>query len=218
MNAAINSKMWWWVARSSGIVAWALVTASLLWGLALSTKLIRRRGVPAWLLALHRYLGALSVIFTGIHLLGLWADSYVTFGALELFVPFASGWKPFAVGVGVVAFYLLVAIEFTSLIMKHIPRKLWHAIHMSSFVSFVTATLHGFLAGTDRKSVVLQWLTLTGLTFVVFLVLFRWLSPKRVSPLERISSSATTRQTPPTAPAPIVPDLRIDRVIPSVQE
>ena len=51
-----DEKLSWYVARSSGLVAWALVTASIVWGLALSSRLIRRRGVPAWLLALHRYL------------------------------------------------------------------------------------------------------------------------------------------------------------------
>ena len=31
-------QLWWYTARSAGIVAWALLTASVLLGLALSTK------------------------------------------------------------------------------------------------------------------------------------------------------------------------------------
>ena len=56
---AVTTKLAWYVARSSGIVAWATVTASILWGLTLSSRLVRKRGVPAWLLDLHRYLGTL---------------------------------------------------------------------------------------------------------------------------------------------------------------
>ena len=60
---AVTDKLAWYVARSSGIVAWATVTASILWGLTLSSRLVRKRGVPAWLLDLHRYLGTLSLVF-----------------------------------------------------------------------------------------------------------------------------------------------------------
>lgn len=46
----MNSQMIWYVARSSGIVTWALLAASVLWGLALTTKFMGRKPRPAWLL------------------------------------------------------------------------------------------------------------------------------------------------------------------------
>ena len=177
--AEMNSKSWWWLARSSGMVAWAIVTASIVWGLTLSTRLIRRRGIPAWLLDLHRYLGTLSLVFTAIHLVGLWADSFVKFGPRELFVPFASAWRTRAVMWGILAMYLLVAIEVTSLLMRRLPRRVWHSIHLSSFVLFASVTAHGFLAGTDRSNIALQWVTLTGCALVGFLATFRLLAPRR---------------------------------------
>lgn len=145
----MNSQVWWFVARSSGIVAWALLTLSVCWGLLLSTRLLARRVSPAWLLDLHRHLGGMAVVFTGIHLVGLVADSYVTFGWAELFVPMASSWKPGAVAFGIVAFYLLLAIEITSLAIRRLPRSLWRWVHRSSFVLFGVATYHGVVAGTD---------------------------------------------------------------------
>jgi hypothetical protein len=80
----VTDKLAWYVARSSGIVSWATITASIIWGLTLSSRLVRKRGVPAWLLDLHRYLGTLSLVFVGIHLLGLWADNFVYFGWREM--------------------------------------------------------------------------------------------------------------------------------------
>src|SRR3954447_23757356 len=111
---AVTEKLAWYVARSSGIVAWATVTASILWGLTLSSRLVRKRGVPAWLLDLHRYLGTLSVVFVAIHLAGLVADNFVYFGWSELLVPMSSPWRTGAVAWGIVAFYFLVAIQISS--------------------------------------------------------------------------------------------------------
>jgi DMSO/TMAO reductase YedYZ heme-binding membrane subunit len=169
----VTEKLSWYVARSSGLIAWALVTASIIWGLALSGRLVRRRGVPAWLLALHRYLGTLSVIFVVVHLLALVADNYVYFGWAEMFVPFATDWRPVPTAWGIAAFYLLVAIQMTSWLMRRMPRKVWHTIHCSSFALFVTGTVHGFQSGADRPNRLVQWSALVGITLVVTLVLFR---------------------------------------------
>ena len=179
--AVADQQLPWFVARSAGVVAWALVTASVLWGLALSTRLVRRRGVPAWLLDLHRFLATLTVVFVAVHLVALGADSYVAFGWREVFVPLASRWRPGAVAWGIVAFYLLTAVEVTSLVMRRLPRKLWRAVHTASFPLFVVSTVHALQAGTDRATIVVQWLTLTGATLVLFLALFRLLAPRRAA-------------------------------------
>jgi DMSO/TMAO reductase YedYZ heme-binding membrane subunit len=193
VTGVIDPQLTWYVSRASGLVAWAMVTASILWGLTLSTRLIRRKGIPAWLLDLHKFLGTLSLVFVAIHLLALWADNYVVFGARELFVPFASSWRRSAVAWGVVAFYLVVAIEVTSWCMKRMPRVWWRRVHLTSFALFVVTTLHAFTAGTDRMNLLVQWTALTGTTLVAFLVFFRLLAPRR----ERASRS----RSPAPAPA-----------------
>jgi len=170
---AVNQKLMWYVSRSSGMIAWAMVTASILWGLALSSRLVRKRGIPAWLLDLHRYLGTLSIVFTVVHLLGLVGDNYTHFSWSELFVPMASKWQPGNVAWGIAAFYVLVAIQVTSWLMRHLPRRLWHAIHLSSVILFITATIHGWRAGTDHHNRLLQWFALTGLVLVGVLAAYR---------------------------------------------
>jgi DMSO/TMAO reductase YedYZ heme-binding membrane subunit len=179
-----NNKIWWFTARSAGLVAWALCTASILWGLALSTRLVRRRGAPAWLLDLHRFLGLLSLTFTGVHMGALFVHSKWEFkdqpwGPKQLFIIGNSVYKPGWISWGIVAFYLLVAVQVTSWLMKRIRRKLWHTIHLSSFGLFVAASLHGLFAGTDRKNTLVQWGALVGASMVLFLVIFRVLAPKK---------------------------------------
>ena len=169
---ALTAKLSWYVARSSGMVTWALVTASILWGLMLSSRLIRRCGVPAWLLALHRYLGTLSIVFVAVHLLALVADNFVHFGWKDLFVPMATKWRPGPTAWGIAAFYLLIAIQITSCLMRRLPRKVWHTIHLSSFVLFVAGTLHGFQSGADRSNRLVQWAAVVGSVVIVTLLVF----------------------------------------------
>jgi len=121
----VDPQLWWYTARAGGIVALALTAGSVIWGLLLSTRVLQGGPSAAWLLDLHRFLGGAAVIFTGIHLAGLVADTYVHFGVADLLVPFASDWKTGAVAWGIVAFYLLLAVEATSLVMNRIPRLWW---------------------------------------------------------------------------------------------
>lgn len=144
----------WYAARSSGIVAWALAAASIAWGLALSTDLVRRRTRPAWLLDLHRFLGGAALAFTGVHVLSILLDTYVNFGLVDLLVPLASSWHPVAVAWGVASMYLLLAVELTSLARRSMPTRVWRRIHLASYGLFVLSTVHAISAGTDGRSAI----------------------------------------------------------------
>jgi len=150
------SQLWWHTARAGGIVAWALMAASVLWGLALSTKVTHGRPRPNWLLDMHRFLGAAALVFTGIHVGSIMLDSYVHFGPTEVLVPFTGNWHPAAVAWGIVSVYLMAAIEVTSLLRRRIPKRLWRSVHFASFAVFVLSTVHLFTAGTDSSEPILR--------------------------------------------------------------
>jgi predicted ferric reductase len=182
----MNEQIWWYAARSSGIVAWVLITASIVWGLSLSTRITGQKLTPAWLLDLHRYLAGSSVIFTAIHLGSLAADSWVYFGWLETFVPFyytpnypADTAGQFEVGIGVLALYFMMAIQLTSLMMRRLPRKVWRWVHWSSWPLFVLATYHGIYSGTDVKHPLYRYVALASVGAVFFLSMVRFLAPSR---------------------------------------
>lgn len=171
----MSNQVWWYTARAGGLVAWGLATLSVVWGLLLSGR-FGRKPKPAWVLDLHRFLGALTVVFVAVHMLALWLDSFVQFGPAELFVPFASAWKPGEVAWGIVAAYLLVAIEVTSLLQRRIPRRVWHAIHLTSFGLFGFATVHALTAGSDAKSVFVRAFALLSTVIIVNLTVLRIVS------------------------------------------
>ncbi len=160
----MSPQMWWYVARASGIVAWLMLSASVIWGIVLASGAFPSHRRPAWLLDLHRWLGALTVGFLGLHLGALVADSYVHFGVADLVVPLASDWKPMAVAAGVVAMWSIVAVQASSLLRKRIPKWLWRSIHLSSYPTFLLVSAHGVFAGTDASTSL--YLTTTVLTVV----------------------------------------------------
>jgi hypothetical protein len=145
----MTSQLWWYTARAGGIVAWALLAASVIWGLLLSGR-VRPGGVaPAWTLDLHRFLGGLAVVFTGVHVVAIVLDSYVHFGLVDVLVPFAASWHPNWVAWGIVSMYLMLAVELTSLTRRWMPRRIWRRIHVLSLPLFLFATVHFVITGTD---------------------------------------------------------------------
>jgi len=175
----VNSQFWWYMARATGYVAWGLVTASVISGLLFSTRLSNGRPKPAWILDLHRFLAGTAVSFTGLHVVGLVADSYVHFGVADVLLPYASSWKPGAVALGVVALYLLAAVEISSLLMRRLPRGLWRGIHLTSYLLFWLATFHLLTAGSDAANPISRSAAAFVVSTVVFLTLVRALTGRR---------------------------------------
>jgi predicted ferric reductase len=171
--AELAPKLSWYIARSSGMVSWLLLTASVIWGLVLSARILNRATAPGWLLDLHRFLGASSIVLTAIHILGLVGDNWMHIGWSETFVPMASKYRPGPVAWGVVAFYMLLAVELTSLVKSHIPRKLWRVTHYLSFPLFVATTVHGLFSGTDTEWKPYEWATVAGVSIVMVMLIVR---------------------------------------------
>lgn len=192
---------WWYLARATGLVSWGLLTASVLWGFIVATRLFRKGPSPAWYLDLHRFLGGAAVAFTAIHVGTMVADGTVHFGVKEILVPLSARWHPVAVAWGVIALYLLVAVELTSLAMRRLPRKVWRAIHRSGAVLYVTATIHALTAGTDaRADRMAWWAALIASLLVLFGLLVRVLSPRGTK--RAAKDGATAARVPHASPPP----------------
>ena len=180
----MSSQIWWHVTRASGIVAWLMLTASVLWGIFLSTRMLQHHRRPAWLLDLHRWLGALTIAFVTVHLAALVANSYVHFGLVELLAPYDSSWKPGPVALGIVGFYVLIAVEISSLLMRRLPRRAWRAIHLTSYLAFWLTSLHAATAGTDAAHPLYRWTAVLSIAALVFAATYRVLTrrPSRRAP------------------------------------
>lgn len=166
----------WYIARSGGIVAWMLVTASVVVGLIQSTRVARGRANPAWLRAFHANAGGLAMAFTGIHVIGLLLDTTVDFSLADVLVPFASSWRPIAVAWGILSMDLLIAVGITAWARRHLPKGAWLRIHRLSALTYALATVHLLTAGTDVANPALQATALASMFIVAALVFTRLLT------------------------------------------
>lgn len=182
----------WYVARSCGLVAWALLTASVVWGLILSTKVLGMKPRPAWVLDLHRYLGGLGVVFSGVHIGAILLDSYVSFSPVNVLIPMTSSWRPGAVSWGVVSLYLLLAVQLTSLLRHRLPRKAWRYTHALAFPLYLTASIHAFTSGTDSLRGVVRPVSVLTVTAVLMFMGWRLMIHRRPVPA-RVTATRTAR-------------------------
>lgn len=179
VQARVDPAVWWYVARASGLTAWALLGASAVGGLLLATQLAR--GLPrTWTQGLHEFVGALAVVFTAIHLTAVLAADRLGIGLRELLVPFARASNPVAQGCGAVAFYLLTAVSLTSWARAFLPWRWWRRLHLLAFPVFGLACAHTALAGSDMTYPVLHWTCLLVGAVFLFLVAFRLLTTRPV--------------------------------------
>jgi predicted ferric reductase len=152
-DGGVNDQLWWYLARSAGLAAAALMVGALVLGALAATRALKDIDRPAWLVALHRWFSVLTAIAVATHLAALVADNYTHFGVAELLVPGTSSWRPFAVSLGVVALYTFVIVHVSSVAMKRLPKVWWRRLHALSYLSVWAAIMHAGTAGTDATNV-----------------------------------------------------------------
>lgn len=201
-------QLWWYAARAGGIVSWGLLAASMLWGLALSTRFFNQaafgnRPRPNWLLDMHQWLGTLTMVFIGVHVGSLMLDTYTQFGVTDILVPFASDWDPAAVAWGVVAFWMLLAVEGTALARRWLPKKVWRRVHYLSFPVFVLSTIHGVAAGTDATTTFAIATTVVVVAVVALLSFVRLDQAVRAADDKRLDAERVPVPTEARVPQPV---------------
>ena len=142
----------WYLTRSTGIVATALMLASLVWGFLFSARETGTRLRPAWWLDLHKGLGGLAVIFTALHLVTAFADSDLGVSLATVFVPGTANRTTAAFTWGVLAFYGLVVAVFTSWPKMLFRRSTWRAVHLLSVPATALACVHAYQLGSDAHT------------------------------------------------------------------
>lgn len=181
--SGINSHtVLWYASRATGVVALLLMTAVLLLGL-LVTRQGRLPGLPRFAVTgLHRNLSLVAVVFVVLHVLTAVADSYVRIPLISAVVPLASSYERLALGLGAVSLDIMIAVIVTSLLRRHLSRRLWRAVHLLAYVSWPVAWLHSITSSTDLRH---GWLFLTAVgcaLLVVVAVLWRLSAASRDVP------------------------------------
>lgn len=141
----------WLVARASGFAAFFALSADVIVGLVVSTRVGGRSLSRGQLIELHGWLSPLALALVFGHAFILLADGYIRFDALDLVVPFIAPYRPVAVGIGVLAAYVALVVHASFGFRRRLGTKLWRRLHYLSFVAFAAGALHGISAGTDSR-------------------------------------------------------------------
>lgn len=167
----------WTIARAGGLTAYALLSLSVILGLALSVRWQSARWPRLITNDMHRFLTLLGLAFIVVHGLASWLDPFMRFGWSEILVPLTSHYRPIWMALGIVAGYLMLALWISSELRPRIGYTLWRRLHGLSFVAYMLATVHGIATGSDTRTI---WgLTLYGgsLAAITALLSYRLLTP-----------------------------------------
>jgi Ferric reductase like transmembrane component len=150
--ASTSPTAYWYLTRGTGTVALILLTLSVALGVA-NVRRIRTERMPRFVLdAVHRNASLLAMAFLTIHILTALLDGYAPIRLLDVFIPFASAYRPLWLGFGAVAFDLMLAIVITSLLRRRLGYRAWRITHWAAYASWPVALLHGIGTGSDTKA------------------------------------------------------------------
>jgi methionine sulfoxide reductase heme-binding subunit len=198
---------WWLASRASGIVALLLVTASVLLGLGMATRMLRRRGITPMLAPVHEQLALAGLVAIAVHGITLLGDRWLHPGLAGIVVPFALPYRATYTGIGVLAGYLAALLGLSFYIRGRIGAKRWRVLHRLTSLVYVMAMVHTVGAGTDAGA---RWLRLTLILSgapVLFLLLVRLLPERRASakpaPAPRPPTPAQAARQPTRTSGPV---------------
>ena len=188
-----SSPVDWYAARAAGIVAYLLLSATVVLGISMAGKKKLHRWPRFAIEDVHRFGGILVGSFVVIHIVTIAIDSWLPFSIASIIVPFTSAYKPIWVGLGIVAAELLLALAVTNRLRNsRLSYRFWRRAHYLNFAVWGGATLHSLGSGTDRSTPWLIALEAASIAFVTGAITWR-LTARRLqaSHLRGVSMAAS---------------------------
>jgi DMSO/TMAO reductase YedYZ heme-binding membrane subunit len=182
----------WLVARAAGLVAFGLMTLSVVLGLSLSTKLLGgRRG--KMLLGWHQTLMWTAFGMVVVHGTAVALDPTLQFGVVGVLIPGAAHWRPVPVAAGIITAWLLLLLATSFNVRRRIGQRRWRLLHYASFGAFGIGLYHALNTGTDLAGT-------KGLIFAgVCLAPVLWLVYARILMPRARPKAPVVRPAPPRA-------------------
>jgi Ferric reductase like transmembrane component len=195
--STLSPSWYWYLARGTGAVALVLLTASVVLGILGSVRFTAGPRWPRFAVdAVHRDVSLLVIVVLAIHIVTSVLDGFAPITLLDGVIPFLTPYRPLWMGLGTLAFDLLLAIVITSLVRRRLGYRTWRAVHWLAYASWPVAVLHGLGTGSDVK----QWWML-GLTVacIVAVLVAVW------ARIAHVSGEHAGLRAPATALAVITP-------------
>lgn len=167
----MDDLLFWFLARITGLTAFAVLSLSVLSGEALRTSVLDFLAKNRAIRKLHDFTTPLWLPLLFAHLGALLLDRTAQIRPVDLVVPFVNPYAPYLVpiGLGTIAFDIVMIVTVTSWLRSRMNNTLWMWIHRMSYVSFVAIFFHAVLSGTDFNAPLVSaiaWSTAAGLAIL----------------------------------------------------
>jgi DMSO/TMAO reductase YedYZ heme-binding membrane subunit len=141
----------WFATRATGSVAMIFLTAVVALGVMCSVRYVGER-IPRFVITgLHRNLTLVSLGFLVLHIATAVLDTFAGLGWLDAVVPFTAAYRPIWVGLGALAFDILLVVTVTSLVRARLGYRRWKALHWSAYACWVLMLVHALGTGSDAR-------------------------------------------------------------------
>jgi methionine sulfoxide reductase heme-binding subunit len=186
---------WWLASRASGIVALALISLSVMLGLAMAGRVSREPKLRKAMIAVHEHAALASLIAIAVHGITLLGDKWLDPGVLGILIPFRMEHEPLYTGLGILGGYLAAALGLSFYARRRIGTKRWRSLHKATILVYVLSVIHTLGAGSDAGTPWLRaQLALTGAPILFLFVM-------RVLPAAKVSAGGSAAR-PGSAPSP----------------
>jgi hypothetical protein len=178
----------WVLGRAAGVASYVLLLLLVVTGLVLSHPWARHLSFPAprTRLTIHATLSLFTVAFTGLHLVVLALDPWAKVGWLGALLPMASGYRPVAVSLGILALWAGIITGVTARFAGRFASRYWWPIHKVAATLLLLVWAHSILAGSDASSLT-PFYIVTGL-FVVALAMTRYAARTPADHVDKLTS------------------------------
>ena len=170
VSAAVISSTPWYIARGAGITGYILMFLIVILGTGMTTGYIYNflDPVKSWLI--HKYLSLALGMVLLVHISALLFDRFINLSLKEVLIPFYSNFSTIYLGLGILGFYILLIIIFTSIWLRLKYKRVWRSVHYFVYALFIFSLIHGLFIGTDSSTVLMKAVyAVTGLIFLLLL-------------------------------------------------
>lgn len=168
----------WYVARGTGLVAAMALVILMLSGIGQITGHTYKFLEPLSAWASHRALGLVFGVAVLVHMFSLLFDKFIKFDILQVLIPWYSRYKPVTLfgvklgslylALGILAFYLTIAVVVTSIVWISKKAHTWKSIHFLSYLLMALVFLHALFLGTDLAKGALRYVWIVGGIVVLY--------------------------------------------------
>lgn len=157
VRAGALTHVWDFLDYGAGVLSLVSLTATVLWGLVATDRVLLGSAHRLLAQGAHRGLAVAGLGFLALHIWVKVAEQHTT--ATAAFLPFTDTAQPLLVGLGSLAGYLFVAVAVSGAVRSVFATKSrslwWRALHFAAYPAWGASLVHGLKAGRPASG----WVT-----------------------------------------------------------